>query len=66
MLGDHNYSLTAQAAFWAGSIEPQERGDSLVIKIVGLLNLSESVQKHWSRVGYILSASFVMQRIQTE
>lgn len=27
--GDHDYSLTAGAVHWAGSAEPQDRGDPL-------------------------------------
>ncbi|GAB0182736.1 hypothetical protein GRJ2_000738900 [Grus japonensis] len=43
--GNHNYSLTMRAAYWAGSIDPQERGDPLVIKTSGFSDLAVSVQK---------------------
>ncbi|XP_075604452.1 uncharacterized protein LOC142601014 [Balearica regulorum gibbericeps] len=43
--GDHNYSLTMRAANWAGSIDPQDRGEPLVIKTSGFSDLVVSVQK---------------------
>ncbi|GAB0207183.1 hypothetical protein GRJ2_003183900 [Grus japonensis] len=43
--GNHNYSLTMRAAYWAGGIDPQERGDPLVIKTSGFSDLAVSVQK---------------------
>ncbi|KFQ42709.1 hypothetical protein N333_00184, partial [Nestor notabilis] len=43
--GDHNYSLTARAAYWAGGIDPQERGDPLIIQTNSLSELITSVQK---------------------
>ncbi|GAB0209719.1 hypothetical protein GRJ2_003437600 [Grus japonensis] len=43
--GNHNYSLTTRAAYWAGGIDPQERGDPLVIKTSGFSDLAVSVQK---------------------
>ncbi|KAK4824891.1 hypothetical protein QYF61_021131 [Mycteria americana] len=43
--GEHNYSLTARAAYWAGGIDPQERGEPLVIKATGSSDLVAAVQK---------------------
>ncbi|KFV00196.1 hypothetical protein N340_03542, partial [Tauraco erythrolophus] len=43
--GNHVYSLTARAAYWAGGINPQERGDPLIITTKGLSDLASSVQK---------------------
>ncbi|GAB0208766.1 pol-like protein ENS-3 [Grus japonensis] len=43
--GNHNSSLTTWAAYWAGGIDPQERGDPLVIKTSGFSDLAVSVQK---------------------
>uniref|UniRef100_A0A8B9NYL3 Uncharacterized protein n=1 Tax=Apteryx owenii TaxID=8824 RepID=A0A8B9NYL3_APTOW len=44
-LGNHSYSLTARAAYWAGGLDPQERGDPLVIETTGFSDLVASVQK---------------------
>ncbi|GAB0206095.1 hypothetical protein GRJ2_003075100 [Grus japonensis] len=44
-MGDHNYSLTMRAANWAGGIDPQDRGEPVVIKTSGLSDLAVSVQK---------------------
>lgn len=38
-------SLTAWAAYWTGGINPQERGDLLVITTLGLSGLASSEQK---------------------
>lgn len=43
--GDHNYSLTARAAYWAGSINPKDRGEPLVINTTDLSDFVVSVQK---------------------
>uniref|UniRef100_A0A8C6YPD6 Uncharacterized protein n=1 Tax=Nothoprocta perdicaria TaxID=30464 RepID=A0A8C6YPD6_NOTPE len=42
---DDNRSITAQVAYWAGGIDPRERGEPLVIKFRGLSGLSEAMQK---------------------
>lgn len=38
-------SLTAQAAFWAGSLEPHKRGEPFVNKTANFLDLTASVRK---------------------
>uniref|UniRef100_A0A8B9VGG3 Uncharacterized protein n=1 Tax=Anas zonorhyncha TaxID=75864 RepID=A0A8B9VGG3_9AVES len=43
--GDHNYSLTARAAYWAGGIDPQERGEPLEIRATSYSDLAVAVQK---------------------
>jgi len=37
MPGDHCYSITARAAYWAGGMDPWERGEPLEIRAKGLL-----------------------------
>jgi len=44
-LGNHNYSLTMRAAYWAGGINPHDRGEPSVIKTSGFCDLVTSVQK---------------------
>lgn len=39
-----NCSLTTQAAYWDGGLDSQERGDSPVIKILGISDLAASMQ----------------------
>ncbi|XP_071891101.1 uncharacterized protein [Anas platyrhynchos] len=43
--GDHSYSITARAAYWAGGIDPQERGEPLEIRATGYSDLAVAVQK---------------------
>uniref|UniRef100_A0A8C3BI70 Uncharacterized protein n=1 Tax=Cairina moschata TaxID=8855 RepID=A0A8C3BI70_CAIMO len=43
--GGHNYSLTARAAYWAGGIDPQERGEPLEIRATSYSDLAVAVQK---------------------
>jgi len=43
--GNHNYSLTMRAAYWAGGIDPHDRGEPSVIKTSGFSDLVTSVQK---------------------
>lgn len=43
--GDHNYSITAQAAYWAVGIDPQERGEPLEITATSYSDLAVAVQK---------------------
>uniref|UniRef100_A0A8B9B985 Uncharacterized protein n=1 Tax=Anser brachyrhynchus TaxID=132585 RepID=A0A8B9B985_9AVES len=43
--GDHNYSITAQAAYWAGGIDPQERREPLEIIATSYSDLAVAVQK---------------------
>lgn len=43
--GDHHYSLTARVAYWAGGMDPQERGEPLSIQTTSYTDLAEAVQK---------------------
>lgn len=43
--GNHNYSLTARAAYWAGSKNPRERGEPLIINTTDFSDFAVSVQK---------------------
>lgn len=43
--GGLNYSLTAQAAYWAGGIDRQERGEPLEIRATGYSDTAAAVQK---------------------
>ncbi|KAK4830063.1 hypothetical protein QYF61_008401 [Mycteria americana] len=43
--GEHNYSLTARAAYWAGGIDPQDRGEPQEIKVTGYSDLAAAIQK---------------------
>lgn len=43
--GGLNYSLTAQAVYWAGGIDPQERGEPLEIRATGYSDTAAAVQK---------------------
>ncbi|XP_040434397.1 uncharacterized protein LOC121080446 [Falco naumanni] len=45
ILGDHCYSLTTRAAYWAGGMDPQERGEPLEIRAKGYSDLSAAVRK---------------------
>lgn len=45
MPGQGNHLLTAHAAYLVGGIDPQDRGDPLVIKTVEFCDLTASVQK---------------------
>lgn len=45
MPGDHNYSLTARAAYWAGGMDPRERGEPLEIRATGYSDLFAAVRK---------------------
>jgi len=44
-LGDHNYLLTLRSAYWAGSIDLQDRGEPLVIKTSGFSDFVTAIQK---------------------
>ncbi|KAK4819789.1 hypothetical protein QYF61_011389 [Mycteria americana] len=43
--GEHNYSSTARAAYWAGGIDPQDRGEPQEIKVTGYSDLAAAIQK---------------------
>uniref|UniRef100_A0A8B9EKY0 Uncharacterized protein n=1 Tax=Anser cygnoides TaxID=8845 RepID=A0A8B9EKY0_ANSCY len=43
--GDHNYSITAWAAYWAGGVDPQERGEPLEIRATSYSDLAVAVQR---------------------
>lgn len=42
---DGHQSLTSRVAYWAGGMDPRERGEPVTITIRGLSKLSEGVQK---------------------
>ncbi|KAM9510009.1 uncharacterized protein ACIB01_019668 isoform 1-T2 [Guaruba guarouba] len=45
MPGDHHYSLAARVAYWAGGLDPRERGEPLSIQTTSYSDLAEAVQK---------------------
>ena len=45
MPGDPCYSLTARAAYWAGGMDPRERGEPLEIRAKGYSDLSAAVRE---------------------
>jgi len=45
MPGDHCYSLTARAAYWAGGMDPRERGVPLEMRAKGYSDLSAAVRE---------------------
>lgn len=43
--GNYTYALHTRAAYWAGGINPRERGDTLAVKTASFSDLAASVQK---------------------
>lgn len=38
-------SITSRVAYWAGGVDPKERGEPVIIRVKGLSEVAEGVQK---------------------